>query len=87
MHLIIELIIEFFAGYVLKGLGVTLLYLLGRIAFFFSPSRQIYSFNTIWNIDFDKDDAYWQAAEEFSQKLIGAVVLGVICYLFVIVVR
>jgi hypothetical protein len=57
------------------------LYLAGRIAFFLNPTRIIYSFKEIWNRDFDRGDAYWLEAEEFSQKVIGFAVLILIFYL------
>jgi hypothetical protein len=57
------------------------LYLAGRIAFFFNPTRIAYSFRKIWNKDFDRGDAYWLEAEEFSQKIIGFAVLMLIFYL------
>jgi hypothetical protein len=75
-----HLLTHFFTHYVLKGLGVTALYLLGRIAFFVNPNRKTYSFKVIWNKNYDKDDEYWQFAEEFSQKAIGVILFVFICY-------
>ncbi|MFD1258710.1 hypothetical protein ACFQ3S_18025 [Mucilaginibacter terrae] len=70
-------------NYLLKGLGVTALCILGRVALFFNPDHKTYSFKTIWNKDYDKGDEYWQFAEDFSQKAIGAVLLVLIGYLLV----
>lgn len=73
-----HLLSHFVGHYIFKGIGVTVLFLLGRIAFFFNPARTVYSFKHIWNMEYDKGDNYWQFAEEFSQKLIGLVVFGII---------
>jgi len=76
-----HLVAHFITNFILKGLGVTLLYLLGRIAYFFNPARIVYSFKEIWNKDFDKGDAYWEGAEEFSQKAIGFGILMLVFYI------
>jgi len=69
---------RFVGHYIFKSIGVAVLFLLGRVAFFFNPARTAYSFKAIWNMDYDKDDEYWQFTEELSQKLIGVAVLGLI---------
>jgi hypothetical protein len=74
------LIAHIFTYFILKGLGVTTLYMLGRISFFFNPARIAYSFKEIWNKDFNKGDTYLDGAEDFSQKVIGFGILMLICY-------
>ncbi|MDT3402832.1 hypothetical protein [Mucilaginibacter terrae] len=63
-----HIVSHFVSHYIFKSIGVAVLVVLGRVAFFFNPARTVYTFKHIWNKEYDSTDNYWQFAEEFSQS-------------------
>jgi hypothetical protein len=77
----LHLIVDTWAGSLLRIIGVCVLYTIGHIVRIFRPSSTAYSFKAIYRMDYDKGDSYKQMMERAGQQITGAIFLGTVLML------
>lgn len=75
---VMEFLLGNWFGSLLRIIGVCVLFVIGHVVKVFRPSSVVYSFKTIYRMDYDKNDNYKQLMECSGQQITGTMFLGVV---------